>query len=174
MSSRLSLLPSELRILDEEPGRFSFFAWRNLTIAVWLEPPDADAVLRLARVGEVRIKQSETLLSDVHLVLGRLKFPDATTREHLITESRKAAPHLAAVAVLVGGEGFWASAIRSFITGIHVLVPGSFQLRLFGDLAELVAWLPIVNENRTGVPIPSEQLHTVLTRARAHASKRAA
>ena len=37
----------ELRLLDEEPGRFAFFAWRNVTIYVWLTRPLEPDVTRL-------------------------------------------------------------------------------------------------------------------------------
>jgi hypothetical protein len=159
---------NELQVLDEQPDRFAFFGWNNITIATWSGPPDAQAVTRLARVGERRLREVSTPLTDVHLVLGKITFPDAATREVLIAESRKAAPHLGTVAVVVGGEGFWASAIRGFITGVHVLVPGHFQLRLFGRVDELVDWLPAAHESKTGVSVPKEQLRAVLDQVHAH------
>ena len=158
----------ELRVLDEEPERFAFFAWKNLTIVTWLVSPDAAAVERLARVGEARIQEQTTGLTDVHLVLGKISFPDAATREALITESRKAVPHVTTVAVALGGEGFWASAMRSFITGIHVLLPGRVPLKLFSGLEELARWLPEVHAERTGVAISAAQLSAVLRDAERH------
>lgn len=165
-------LPNQLQLLDEEPDQFAFFGWSNLTIMVWASPPNAHAVTRLARVGEARARAQTHGLTDVHIVLGKIEFPNAATREKLIAESRKAAPHLAIVGVVVGGEGFWASAIRSFITGVHVLVPGSFQLRLFGHVDELVGWLPKAHHDKTGVRLDPTQLRANLERAQAHVRSR--
>jgi hypothetical protein len=158
----------EPQLLDEQPDRFAFFGWKNITIVTWSSTPDAEAIKRLASVGERRIREHPESLTDVHLVLGKISFPDAATREVLVAESRKAAPHLGTVGVVIGGEGFWASAIRGFVTSVHMLVPGHFQLRLFGRVDELVEWLPAVHESRTGVRVSAAQLRGALDHVHAH------
>lgn len=168
MPEQMDSLSSELRLLDEERGRFAFFAWRNITIVAWCSSPDAAAISRLARAGEAQVRAHAQGLSDVHIVMGKISFPDAATREALITESRKAVPHVSTVAVVLGGEGFWASAMRSFITGIHVLLPGRVQLKLFGRVDELANWLPQIHSSRTGVDISALRLAAALNQAQEH------
>jgi hypothetical protein len=148
--------------LDTEPGRFSFWALHNLTIAVWRDQPTRDALLRLQQAAEPRAKQYPAGVSDVHVVVGRIAFPDEHTRQALIRISKLAVPHLAAVAVVVGGTGFWASTMRSLITGIRVLLPGTFEMALFGTTDELVRWLPEVHTKRTGQRVDAAALRHAL------------
>ena len=156
-----------LRVLDEEPGQFAFLGWKNLTIAVWTGLPDAAAIQRLALVGDARIREHGTL-SDVHLVTGHIGLPDAETRATLVSESRRAAGHLAAVGVVLGGSGFWASAIRGFVTGVHVLLNAPFDFKIVGGLEELVEWLPAVHAQRTGVHVLPDDLRQLLRMAQRH------
>lgn len=48
---------------------------------------------------------------------------------------------LACVAVVVGGTGFWASAMRNAVIGLRVFASRGFELRLHGSADEVVAWL---------------------------------
>jgi hypothetical protein len=137
-------------LLDSEPERFSFWAWHDVTIFVWYAVPTRDALLRLHRAAEPRIKLYPEGLSDVHLVRGRVELPDRETREALVRLSAEAARHLAAVAIVVGGHGFWASTIRSLITGIRLLVPGPFGMTMCGSTDEVADWLPDAHAKRTG------------------------
>ena len=149
-------------MLDSEPGRFSFWALHNMTIAVWRDQPTRDALFRLQQAAEPRAKQYPEGVSDVHVVVGRITLPDESTRQALIRISRLAAPHLAAVAVVVGGTGFWASTTRSLITSIRVLLPGTFEMALFGTNDELVRWLPEVHTKRTGHRLDAAALKRAL------------
>jgi hypothetical protein len=137
-------------LLDSEPECFSFWAWNDVTIFVWYAVPTRDALLRLQRVAEPRIELYPGGLSDVHLVRGRVGLPDHGTREALVRLSSEAAHHLAAVAIVVGGQGFWASTIRSLVTGIRLLVPGRFGMTMCGSTDEVADWLPDAHAKRTG------------------------
>jgi hypothetical protein len=148
--------------LDAEPGQFAFYGWNNITIIVWVVQPSAAAIERLMQVGERRGLQHPEGLSDVHLIVGQIKLPDAAARDRLLKGAKRAAPHLAAVAAVAEGQGFWLSTLRSVITGIRVLLPGSFALRLFVDVDELALWLPDVHEKATGVRVTSAALRKVL------------
>jgi hypothetical protein len=161
----------ELRLLDEDPGRFAFFAWRNLTICVWLATPTARDIPRLVAMGNTRAADSTLKLSDLHLVTRSVGLPDADARNTLLEASRGGAPHLAAVGVWMGGSGFWASAVRSFVTGLSVLVRGPFELGVFAEVSALATWLPEIHAARTGVTITASELHQVLLRAQQRAER---
>lgn len=156
-----------LRVLDQEPGQFAFLAWKNITIVVWTGLPDAAAVRRLAAVGETRMRE-HSVLSDVHLVTGHIGLPDAETRTALVSESRRATGNLAAVGVVLGGSGFWASAIRGFVTSVHVLLSAPFEFKIVSQVDELVQWLPDVHARRSGVQVSAEELRCVLRSAQGH------
>jgi hypothetical protein len=51
------------------------------------------------------------------------------------------------------------------ITSMRLLSPRSFDLRLHGTIAELVAWVPEAHAERTGVELDREQLHGLLEEA---------
>jgi hypothetical protein len=137
-------------LLDSDPERFSFWAWNDVGIYAWYDVPTRDALFRLQKVAEPRIEIYPDGLSDVHLVRGRVGLPDHGTREALVRLSSDAANHLAAVAIVLGGEGFWASTIRSLVTGIRLLVPGRFAMTMCGSTEEVAEWLPDAHAKRTG------------------------
>jgi hypothetical protein len=98
-------------------------------------------------------------LSYVHLVPNRLELPDPAARSALLDLTRDYGARTACVAVVVGGMGFWASAIRGFVTGIRVVAPRSIEFRMHAEIAELVEWFPDEHQRRTGVRLePSELL----------------
>jgi hypothetical protein len=104
-------------------------------------------------------------LSDVHLVTRAVGLPNAATRAALIEASRIGTPHLAAVGVWLAGTGFWASAVRSFVTGLNVVLREPYELRMFAELEDLAAWLPPAHESGTGVSINAPRLLGMLQRA---------
>jgi len=164
----------ELRVLDEEPGRFAFLAWRNITIVVWLALPDSADIARLIRMGTSRAAESPEGLSDVHFVTRKVGLPDAETRSALTNAARSGSPHLGAVGVWLPETGFWASAVRSFVTGLSLLLRGAFEVRVFAELEALSEWLPGVHESRTGVAVARSQLLEMLRRAELRAETPAA
>jgi hypothetical protein len=149
-------------LLDSEPGVVSLYAAENITLIVWHDQPTERAVDLLARVTERRRKQYPNGISTIHLVKGNLALPDQPTREAFVRLMKSSNSALACVAVVVGGSGFWASAARSLITGMRVLARGSFDMRLHGDIAEVVKWLPEKHAARTGLHMDPAQLSEAL------------
>ena len=136
----------------------SLYGAENITLIVWHGQPTEHAVDRLHRITERRRKQFPNGISVVHLVKGNIALPDPPTREAFVRLMKSSNGALACVAVVVGGAGFWASAARSLVTGMRVLARGQFDMRLHGDIAEVVKWLPEKHAARTGVHMDSAQL----------------
>lgn len=155
----------ELRLLDHEPARFAFFGWNNIAVMVWLTLPDASDVARLISMGNRRVAERTTKLSDIHLVPHKLGLPSAETRDALLEASRGGAEHLAAVGVWLAGAGFWASAVRGFVTSLNVLLRGPFELRMFGEQKDLAEWLAPLHTERTGIEITALHLRDLLQQA---------
>lgn len=163
--------PDELRLLDHEPARFAFFAWNNITVMVWLALPDATDVARLIKMGEGRAAEQSAKLSDVHLVPHKVGLPDAEARDALLRASRSGARHLAAVGVWLAGAGFWASAVRGFVTSLNVVLKAPFELRMFGDQKDLAEWLAPLHTERTGIEITVPRLRDVMQAAQHRAEQ---
>jgi hypothetical protein len=99
-----------------------------------------------------------TKLSYVHLVPNKLELPDAATRTAFIELAHNYGSRTACVAVVVGGVGFWASAIRGFVTGIRVIAPRSTDFRMHAEISELLEWFPEEHARRSGVQLESSDL----------------
>ena len=149
-------------LLDHEAGVVSLYGAENITFIVWHGQPNEHAVDRLHRITERRRRQFPNGISVVHVVKGNIALPDQTTREAFVRLMKSSNGALACVAVVVGGTGFWASAARSLITSLRVLARGEFDMRLHGEIAEVVKWLPERHAARTGVHMDAAQLAHVL------------
>mgnify|MGYP003471438812 CR=1 FL=1 len=138
------------------------YGFENITLIVWQAQPTERAVERLHAVTEKRRKQFPHGISVIHLVKGNIALPEQATRDAFVRLMKVTDGVLACVAVVVGGTGFWASAARSLVTGLRVLARGEFEMRLHGEIAEVVKWLPEKHAARTGVHVESSQLSQAL------------
>jgi hypothetical protein len=135
----------------------------RLTVTAWFDQLDKPSAQVLARVNDDLIARlAGERVSSVHLVNSRVKLPDAETREMLAKIMRDSTTALACATVIIDGGGFWASALRSFVTGMRVLAPGSIDLHAHASVAEVMTWLPAEHLKRTGTPIDTEQLERLL------------
>ncbi len=66
--------------------------------------------------------------------------------------------------MLLGG-GFWNSALRSAITGVLMLTPRSFPVRIHNTIDEVVGWLPDEHLRRTKVRLSPAELAAALQAA---------
>jgi hypothetical protein len=169
MIKPLSSLPPRLEatLFDVEVGRFRYSIWRNVSIGVWAGQANLEAVQRVALISHHMLKQHPEGHSSVVFVLPGAPAP---TPEAQVAFSRVFDPRntdLACTAIVVEGEGFWASGIRSSITRMRLGAPGTVKLRVHDTLAEVLEWFPIQHAKCTGVTLDRAQLKRVLLLARA-------
>jgi hypothetical protein len=155
----------QLSLVDSEPQRFAFYVWRNVNVLVWSGPADVAAVQRMAAFGDQQRRHHPEGSSTVHVIKPHVGMPDAETRQVLIETIKILSPAVAAVAVVIGGNGFWASATRSVITGATVMARASFEMHMHSSLEQVVTWLPAVHLKKTGVAIQPDELLRVLKTA---------
>ncbi|HEX5659681.1 MAG TPA: hypothetical protein VFX59_20940 [Polyangiales bacterium] len=103
--------------------------------------------------------------SYVHIIRDQLALPDADARTGFTQLLRKRHAELGCVAIVVGGTGFWASAMRNAVIGLRLLGPRDFEFRLYGTADELVEWLPAAHQRLTGVSIAPVTLRQLLSTA---------
>jgi hypothetical protein len=152
----------EPTVLDSEPGAFLFGGWKNLFIGVWESQATLSAVERMVKASESVRERHATGHSTIHIVAQGAALPTAEVRAHLVRALNDRAEQIACVSVVVGGTGFWTSALRSFVTGLRWLAPRSFDFRLSGSVQEVARWLPVEHNKRTGIDIDSKRLIQVL------------
>ena len=146
-----------------EPGVVSFYGYENITIIVWHAKPTLAAAQHLFRVSHRRRAEFSHGISVVHLVQVTFEMPDGPTRDEFVRLLRDGGGKLAVLCVIVGAGGFWASALRSLITGLRVLSRGSFDMGLHTNITEGVEYLLPRHVAKTGVAIDGEQFTSVLT-----------
>lgn len=164
MASSPEQIRAEIESLGGEPGVVSLYGLENITIIVWHSKPTVAAVEELTRVSQYRRAKFSHGISAVHLVPAALELPDGPTREMFVKLLRDGDGKLAVVCVLIRGAGFWASAMRSLLTGLRVVSRGSVDLGLHTDLGAAVDYLLPRHHEKTGVPIGREHLSAVLTK----------
>jgi hypothetical protein len=153
-----------LELIGEYPGVVAISAWKNLAICSWTGGavgPSVDVVVRAMD----KIRPPDQRCSWVHLIRSGLPLPDSAARSSFIRAMKERQSELACVAIVVGGTGFWASAMRNAIIGLRVLAPRSFEFRLHGAHEEVAAWLPEAHKRQTGVDISAETLLRLLAEA---------
>jgi hypothetical protein len=150
------------------PGVYQVQLWKNVSICAWVGKATVPATSELGQITQRTIATlgPKQRFSIVHLVAAGLELPDSGSRGALVQIIKDYADHIGCAAVVLGGSGFWASAMRSFITGMRVLAPRTFDLRVHGEIEELLDWYPAEHEKRTGVAIDPAAFLAALTRSR--------
>lgn len=156
-----------IELVSESPGVNQVWAWRNVVVVMWTGKATAEVTRTLGPITrEILLRTRAHKLSYIHHVSNNLVMPDADAREVLLDLSREFVQETACVAVIIEGGGFWASAIRGFVTGIRVLAPRELNLRMHKGIAELLAWFPEEHARLTGVELDPQELVRQLERAR--------
>lgn len=152
----------ELVLLHTEPGQHAFYTWQNIMITCWSQRATGPAIEKVAQYRERMDREHPEGVSVIYLIANEAGLPTpearAGVRELMARFSRKRA----CLAILIEGEGFWASAMRAAITGVRVLVPLNFPMQIFGRVNELAAWLPERHAQQTGVYVAPAELGGVL------------
>ena len=159
------LIPHDrLLIREVEHGVCTMGTWKNVGVVVWCSQATASAVRHLAQFTQT-MREQPTKTSAIHIVHEGAGLPLPEAREALVKLLREKSDHLAGLAVVIGGSGFWASTMRSAITGMGMLSPRSTEMRLHGTIGEVLQWLPRAHRERTGITLESAALVQVLQEA---------
>lgn len=134
-------------------------------IVAWSEQADLAAVQHLCAISDILLARYASV-SAVHVAASDIGLPSSEVRSALLEMMARYGPHTACLAVVLEGSGFWASAMRSVITGMRMLAPRAFAMRIHDDIADACAWLPFEHEKRTGVALDPEGLRQAVLRAR--------
>ncbi|HVZ35019.1 MAG TPA: hypothetical protein VG963_21485 [Polyangiaceae bacterium] len=132
---------------------------------VWLSHATGIALHRLTLSTREMMAKYPHGFSTVHIITGSAGLPDADARAGFIRLSNECVRELACVGVIIGGSGFWASALRAAVTGIWQALPKSFDMGICGTSEEVAEWLVPRHLQRTGAHLPPESLVAVLNRA---------
>ena len=162
----LMLVSGELAQVGEAAGVHRVWVWKNILIVTWFGKATAEAAEALGPVfSDAYTRTGSDKLSFIHVVANNLSLPDGETRQAILELAQAFENRIACVGVVVRGSGFWASAIRSFITGIRVMLPRAFDLRMHAEISELAEWFPEEHARKTGMKLESSELLQQVERA---------
>jgi hypothetical protein len=164
---RVSVVPpGQLQLLDYEPGAFSMFCWKNITILTWVAPATGAATKRVAEATMQVAGACREGFSNIHLLRQGIGLPTAEARHDFAEMMNRHSQELACIAIALLGSGFWASALQGAITGIRMLNPKrSSVMRIHDSIDGVADWLPQEHLKYTGVAIQSGELHSAMTQA---------
>lgn len=145
--------------------------WKNVLLHVWTAQATPAVVDTLDALSGAFTSAHPEGVSAVHILVNGIPLPEADVRERLRQVTTRYAEHLGCVCHVVEGSGFWASALHSFLTGLHLLARGPFRLHICSDIAAAARWVPAPHARKTNVSIESAELQEALTELRRTAQK---
>jgi hypothetical protein len=169
-SSRPGQRPSildGLSVVYDEPG-FLAAAWKNVGIVVWGTQATLPLAKKLERFSDDLLARNPNGISAIHVITSTAPLPESKTRAELDRLTNKYARDLAVMGTVIEGSGFWASAMTSFITGLHWMSRKPFKARTASDVADVASWAPEHHAAKTGVRFTSMELGRALNWVKAH------
>jgi hypothetical protein len=148
----------ELAMAAEFAGVFRAGIVGRLAITAWLGQVNMDSVEAYARfIQSFTARLAGGRGSIVHLLTERVALPSSGARSALAKLTENSEP-VACASVVIEGSGFWASAMRGFLTGMRLLGPSSIRIHEHATPADVVAWLPAEHEKLTGEHLDPDEL----------------
>jgi hypothetical protein len=154
-------------VAEFEPGHFSCSIWQNVSILVWADRATKEALARIQqRVTKQMIERYPNGHSNVAFVLAGVQPPTPEAREIFTRLYQEGVSDLKCLGVVLEGDGFWASMLRSSITSMQIDSGRKTALGQYTSVDEIAAWMAPLHSERTGVPITPLQLRFALRTVR--------
>lgn len=144
------------------PGHCMVSAVQNVALYVWWGTPtgaDTDALYDHSLLMTSRFPQGVSALHYTHSTSG---LPDHAAREGFRRILRDFGANAGEVGVVLAGGGFWASAMRSMIAGIHMATPLRVGMRVGTSIEEVMRWFPEAHAKATGTRVTASDLEAAL------------
>lgn len=159
--------PVELLETGAFPGIYTSYAWKNLIVTLWYAAATPESLPVFERGCKRVCAEHPEGFSSVHLMVpGGTQMPSAQVRAELARILRDCVPQVAAASIVIPGTGFWASALRSMVTALTLLLPREFELKICGELGEVAQWLAPRHTAATPVSLEPAEILQALTLAR--------
>lgn len=149
-----------------ETDRMITAVWQNVGIVIWGRQATQALVEKLEERTRADLDEFPQGISAIHIVLDGTPLPDADARVGLAELSQRYGPRYGSVLTVIEGDGFWRSAMRSFVTGLHWVGRRPFHAKICSTLEEAAQALPDPHRKRTGVAVNSADLLSALREVR--------
>jgi hypothetical protein len=141
--------------------------WQNLLIAIWTTQGTGPLAQKLGELSKPFSKAHPEGFSNVHIIGKKPPLPTGEARDKFLALMDEFSGNVACIGTVLEGSGFWASAVRSFIVGLRLLAPRTFEMQTYATVAELIGWIVEPHATRTGVRFDPVELEQVLATLRA-------
>jgi hypothetical protein len=136
--------------------------WRNVGFVFWGAQATLRSARRMGAMSAALIKEHQTI-SIIQVIPDGAPLPTDDAKDMMLKMTEAGGHSLACLVYVMSGDGFWASAMRSYLTSLHWVRHRPFVPRILPTLEEVAAWLPSIHRERTGVDIAAGALLEVLT-----------
>lgn len=165
-----SPLPSEvpaapITVVRVVPGIYQYSAWKNINIGVWVGQATYEATKGLIEVGMELRRRYPSGHSSIVFILDKLPAPTPEARE-LFGQFFRNGSSLMCNAVVLEGEGFWASGLRAMISNTHRGASGTVQVGVGTSIDDILTWFPEAHARCTGISIEASELRPRLQQIR--------
>lgn len=103
---------------------------------IWKEPVDLAGLECSKKVGLEFVRNHPNGFYALNVVRSGLAIPDLSLQRKAAEISKLVDPHLLGTVIVLPGEGFWVSAARSFLAGLHMLSPLRTKREVVATLEE--------------------------------------
>lgn len=155
--------PSAMRFHYDVDG-IRVASWRNVGIVHWGSRATMAPVRALGALSAELIRKYERI-SIVQIIPDGVGMPTDEARTAMLKLVELGSPSLGCLMYVLGGDGFWASTMRSLLTNVHWVSERPFVLRICASAQEVSTWLPGFHGERTRVTLEPSALLAVLLRA---------
>lgn len=148
---------NDIEILGEIAGIAIAAAYRNVEIIAWHRTATLEVVERLLPATQQIARRHPQGFSAFHIVSRTAGVPTRDARERLITIGKQFTSQTIAVAVVLDHTGFAASALRSLVTTMTLLIRPRHATAVYRNIGEAAQWLATQHAKR-GTPLDSAEL----------------
>ena len=141
---------------------FTIATWKNVALHLWTVAATPVMVAKLDEFSVGFTSAHPEGISAVHVIAKGAPLPGKEVRDLLREVSDRHAEHVACVCHVVEGSGFWASALQSFLTGLHWLSARSYSLHICSNIPAAAQWVPGPHAERTRVTLAPAELEEAI------------
>ena len=137
----------------------------DISIVVWAKQADAELANQFAAL-IADVARAHPRMSTVQILAPGAAVPTPEAREIINGLIVQYAPRLIGCAALLEGTGFWASAMRSFLTSLQLFRRGGFTTKICASQQEAATWLAPLHSAAVGVSVSPTELQAAMTQLR--------
>lgn len=168
MKEATSLVDHSRVATDKGPSTYAIEEHGNVLVAVCVDAvtvPSLERLLGATKGLALRFPAGVAVV----LVLPPNAPLLSTKRERDLASELLSVPGVAAFALVLEGDGFWAAAARSILVGLNALSRRTLPTKVFASIEQAAPWLSVVVRRPTGGPV---SLATALQAIRSRATPR--